>query len=347
MPAQRRTRSGTLVALLHGMPALPQSEILPGPEKAVLFLLSLEEDVAAPIVNELSIGELRKLRGVASTIREVNPLALDEMFHDYLQQSAKSLAVPNGGMSYLKRLAIAALGPKKADEIFDPSVPNSPLRELERAHPDAVAALFEVESPQLVAAVIARHDPRPASQILAAMNPDAEADVLSRLASLSELPTEALEDVAKALTGELPSPDAETLLDVNGIARAAEVLNAAGRQRSVAILELMEANEPEIAEEVRLAMFTFEDLITVDRRDMRTLLREVSTDQLTIALTGAPDEVRSAIFRGLSERATRLILDDLEVLGRVRPTEVEAARKKLVQAAVRLEGEGPIDLGRD
>lgn len=327
--------------------SLPQSEILAGPEKAVLFLLSLEEEIAAPIVNELSIGELRKLRGIASTIREVNPEALDEMFHDFLLQSSKLLAVPNGGMNYLKELAITALGPRKAGEIFDPSVTTSPLRQLEKAHPDAVAALLEVESPQLVAAIVARLDPRPASQILAAMAPQAEAEVLNRLASINELPTEALEDVAKALTGELPSPDAETLLDIDGISRAAEVLNAAGRERSIAILEMMEAAEPEVAEEVRLAMFTFEDLMNIDRRDMRTLLREVSTDQLTLALKGAADEIRDAIFRGLSDRATRLILDDLEVLGRVRQAEVDAARKKLVQAAVRLEGEGGIDLGRD
>ena len=133
---------------------LPQSEILAGPEKAVLFLLSLEEEIAAPIVNELSIGELRKLRGIASSIREVNPEALDEMFHDFLLQSSKLLAVPNGGMSYLKELAISALGARKASEIFDPSVTTSPLRQLEKAHPDAVAALLEVESPQLVAAIV-------------------------------------------------------------------------------------------------------------------------------------------------------------------------------------------------
>jgi len=110
---------------------------------------------------------------------------------------------------------------------------------------------------------------------------------------------------------------------------------------------LMEAAKPTVAEEVRLAMFTFDDVARIDRRDMRTLLREVASEQLVVALKGASEHVRDAIFAGLSQRARRLILDDLEVMGRGRKTDIEAARKQIVAAALRLETDGTIDLGRD
>ena len=313
----------------------------------MLFLLSLEEGVAGPIVNELSIGDLRKLREVASTMREVSAGALDETYKEFVERTNDAIAVPRGGLPYLKRLAVGALGPRRAHEVFDPTaLPSSPLRRLEHAPPDAVAALLESESPQLVGAIVARLNPKTAAEILSALEPELEAEVLTCLARMTDLPAGVLEDVATALTHELPSPEAETLISINGVTKTAEILNAAGLRQTATILENMETDEPDLAREIRLAMFTFEDLRVLDKRGMRDLLREVATDKLVMALKDASTELSEAVFAGLSQRAAKLIRDDIEVLGKVRKKDVTAARQEVVQTALRLEAEGTIDLGR-
>jgi flagellar motor switch protein FliG len=320
--------------------------VLTGSEKAVLFLLSLDENVAAPIVSELTEMDLRKLRAVASTMREVPAGALDDAFREFLERSGSAVAVPRGGLTYLRRLSAGALGEAKAREVFEDGV-TSPLARLEGAAPDAVAALLAKEPPQLVAAIMARLEPRAAAAILGAMPTERQSSVIAHVSQMTELPAKVVEDVASALVGELPTDDASTLVSVDGVAKAAEMLNAAGKQVSTEILSRMDETDASLATEVRQAMFTFDDLRRLDARAMRELLREVPTERLTIALKGASPEVLEAVFGGLSARAAELIKDDLELLGKVRRADMDAARKEVVEAALRLELEGRIDLGRE
>ncbi len=319
--------------------------LLTGPEKAVLFLLSLDEDVAAPIVNELEVPDLTKLREVAASMREVSSDALEATYQEFVEKTSHAVAVPRGGLPYLKRLTAEAIGTTVADQVFDDDA-KSPMERLHAAPPDAVAALLQDESDQLVAAIVAKLEPAAAAAVLEALPPEREATVLSRMSKLTDLPAAVLNDVARALANELPDAGAENLIGFDGISRAADILNAGGRQMSTQILEVIEEAEPELARDMRMAMFTFLDLSRLDARDMRTLLREVPTERLTIALKGAPDDVANAMFAGLSERAATFIKDDLEVLGKVRKAEIEAARQEVVQVALRLEADGGLDLGR-
>jgi flagellar motor switch protein FliG len=319
--------------------------MLTGPEKAVLFLLSLDEEVAAPIVNELKEADLRKLRAVASTMREVSADAIDDAYKEFVERSSSAVAVPRGGLPYLRRLTVGALGEPRAREVFEDGV-TSPLARLEAAPPDAVASLLANEPPLLAGALLARLDPSTAARVLAAMPEERQAAVLERVGMVTELPAGALEDIASALASDLPSADAETLISIDGVAKAAEILNAAGRGSSVAILQRLEEQAPELAERVRLAMFTFDDLARVDPRNMRLLVREVPTERLTVALKGAGDAVVAAVFAGLSQRAAELLRDDLEILGNVKRAEIEKARTEIITIALRLESDGALDLGR-
>jgi flagellar motor switch protein FliG len=314
---------------------------LSGPEKAVLFLLSLDEEVAGPIVNELDVAELRKLREIAASMQEVNAGALDETYKEFVERSSQAVAVPKGGLPYMRRLT---KGAGTAD--IDDRSSGSPLQRLETAPPEAVASLLTDESDQLVAAVLARLDPKRAAPILEAMPPEREAAVLMRMTKMTDLPVNVLDDVAAAIAAELPESDGDALANLDGVKRAADILNSGGRQMSATVLEQIEEKQPDLARDMRLAMFTFVDLAKLDARAMRTLLREVPTERLTIALKGAPQDVVDAMFAGLSERAAALIRDDLEVLGKVRKTEVEAARQEVLQVALRLEADGVLDLGR-
>jgi flagellar motor switch protein FliG len=320
--------------------------VITNAEKAVLFLLSLDEQAAAHVVRELGEAELRKLRAVASTMREVPAGALDETFQDFLQRSASAVAVPRGGLPYLRRLSAGALGEERARAIFEDGV-TSPLARLEGAPSDAVAALLEREPPQLVAAVLARLEPARAAEILGAMPLDRQCTVVRHVGSMTELPAKVLEDVATALANELPTPDASTLVSVDGVSKAAELLKAAGNEAATAILNAMSGADAQLASDLQQAMFTFEDLRRVEPKAMRELLREVPTERLTVALKGASPELLEAVLAGLSARAAELLKDDMEVLGKAKKSDVESARKEVLQTALRLESEGRLDLGRE
>ena len=317
-----------------------------GAEKAVLFLLSLDEAVATPIVRELAEADLRKLRAVASTMREVPAEALDEAFREFLERSGSAVAVPRGGLSYLKRLTVGALGESRTREVFEDGV-TSPLARLEGAPAEAVAALLVNEPPQLIAAILARLEPTAAARILAALPLERQSNLIAHVSQMTELPAKVVEDVATALADELPSDDAATLISVDGVAKAAEMLNAAGRDAAASILKRIEDDDAATAALVRTAMFTFDDLARVDPRGMRELLREIPSERLTIALKGARPEVLEAVYGGLSGRAAELIRDDLELLTKVRKADLDGARREIVEAALRLETDGRIDLGRE
>lgn len=319
--------------------------MLTNAEKAVLLLLSLDEDVARPIIAELGEEEIRKLRAVASTMREVPKDAIEHTFREFLERSESAVAVPRGGLPYLRRLSAGVLGEDRARVVFEDGV-TSPLTVLERARPEDVAALLESEPPQLAAAILSVLEAKSASAILFAMSDERQALVVKSVGRMTQVPATVLEDVAAALVANLPTSDASTLVSVDGVAKAAELLNATARGAQEQILGFLDTEDPELAADVRQAMFTFEDLARVPSRQMRVLLREVASERLVVALKGAGPAVMNAVLGGLSSRAAALVRDDLDALGTARKSDIMTARREIVATALRLESEGQLDLGR-
>jgi flagellar motor switch protein FliG len=319
--------------------------VLTNAEKAVLFLLSLDEASARPIVEELGEEEIRKLRTVASTMREVPKDAIELTFKEFLDRSGSAVAVPRGGLPYLRRLSAGALGEDRTRAVFEDGV-TSPLTRLERARPEDVASLLETEPPQLAAAILSVLEPTSASSILFAMTEQRQAAVIKNVGRMTQVPATVLEDVAAALVASLPTSDASTLVSVDGVAKAAELLNSTGKSGQELILGFLDTEDPELATDVRQAMFTFDDLVRVPSRQMRVLLREVASDRLVLALKGANDPVVEAVLAGLSSRAASLVRDDLEAIASARKADVLAARREIVATALRLEADGQLDLGR-
>jgi flagellar motor switch protein FliG len=319
--------------------------VITNAEKAVLFLLSLDEEVARPVVEELGEAEIRRLRAVASTMREVPTDAVERTFREFLDRTSAAVAVPRGGLPYLRRLSSQALGQDRTDAVFEDGV-TSPLTRLERAAPEDVAALLESEPPQLVAAVLSVLAPTSASPILFAMTEERQAAVVKHVGRMTHVPAKVVEDVAAALAANLPTADASTLLSVDGVAKAAELLNGTAKIAQDAILGILDGDDPDLASNVRQAMFTFDDLVRISAREMRNLIREVSPERLVLALKGAKPDVLEALLAGMSSRAAQLLRDDLEALTGARKADVVAARREVVAAALRLEAEGQLDLGR-
>jgi flagellar motor switch protein FliG len=319
---------------------------LTGPEKAVLLLLSLDESAAAPIVAELDAPDLRKLREVAAMMQAVPASALAEVYTEFVDRSQEAVAVPRGGVHYIRRLAARALGESKSQAIFV-DAPPSGMDLIAHAPPASLASVLENEHPQLVAAILSQLDPTRGARILEALPPAMQAQVLGRLGTMTEVPAGVLEGVASAISAELPPPDAEASVSVDGVARAAGLVRKLNKTLASDLLTQLTQEQSDIASEIRRALYSFEDLKSIDPRALRSILKEVPNERLVLALKTASEALKKHIYSSMSSRAAEFLRDDLAGLGSVRLTEVEAAQREIVETALRLEAEGTISLGGD
>jgi flagellar motor switch protein FliG len=325
------------------MNAPQTASTLTGPQKAVLMLLSMEEATAVPVLAELSPEEVATLRNAATSLRSVAVQELGSVYAEFIEKSQTALAVPRGGLRYLEQITTRALGPAKSDAIFKDR-PRSALQRLEAADPAAMAAVLEHEHPQLVAAVISQMQPDRAAEVLQRVPEEKRPLILSRLGTMTEVPANLVEEIAQALTTELPAVDAESTLHVKGLEHAAALIRKLGRELGEEVLGALSDDNDELADAIRQAMYTFEDLLNLDPPALRTVLEGVSGDRLTMALKTASEPLKNAIFSSMSRRAADRIREDMEMLGAVRLAEVEAAQREIVEVATRLMAEGTISL---
>ncbi len=316
---------------------------LNGPEKAVLMLLSLDESVATSLIADLDPVELRRLREVAANMSSVPTGALDSVYAEFIDRTQQAVAVPRGGVSYLKSIAARALGSAKAQEIFA-GAPQTAMERLATADPTALAGLLENEHPQLTAAILSQLDPIKAAKTLDALPEAVRPLVLSRLGSMTEVPSELLEEAATALGAELPTGKAESSLAVDGLAYSAQLVRKLGRQKGAAILEKMETENGELARAIRQSLYSFEDLLAVDAKGMRLLLESVPVERLTLALKTASEAMAAHVFGSMSKRAAERIKEDMDAFGTARLADVEAAQREILEVALRLDAEGQISL---
>lgn len=314
---------------------------LTGPEKAVLMLLSLDQAAAAPIVEELDATELRKLREVAAMMRAVPTSALEKVYSEFIQRGNELVAVPHRGVSYLRRLATTALG--KAEDAQE-EVKESAISRIGLAPPEAIAAVIEHEHPQIAAAILSQLDAARAARVMQQLPDEVKISVLLRLSTMTEIPAGLLETVAEAFAQGLPEPSNEASISVDGLSSAASLIRRLGKEVAAEMLEQITDENSELAEEIRQAMFTFEDLQQVAPRSLRSILTEVPSDVLVVALKTASEKLREHIMSCMSKRAADLLREDLEMMGSVRLAEVEAAQKEIVNTALRLDASGAISL---
>jgi len=320
-----------------------QPSALTGPQKAVLMLLSLDEATAGPILAEMDAEDVKKLRDAAAGLRAVPTSSLDGLYAEFIDKSRSAVAVPKGGMRYLRKLAGNALGEPAAQQIFLETEATA-LERLAQAEPSALASVMENEHPQLVAAILSQLDNEKAARVLEALPEGSRAAILERLGTMSEVPSSLLEDVATALSAELPITQSGGVMEVNGIARSAALVRRLGRETGEQLLAGIEEGNSELAGEIRKAMYTFEDLNALDARALRSLLESVPVERLTMAMKTASEVLKTHIFASMSKRAAERIKEDMEIMGGVRLSDVEAAQREIVEVALRLDAEGTISL---
>lgn len=314
---------------------------LSGVEKALVLLLAFDEELATRIVQQLSEAEIQQLHTAAQSVPTVDMDLLEGVFGDFVQAMGPTSNLA-GGESYFRRLAGRALGTQRAEKLLQTITPGDALERLYKFDPRTLGAVLDSENPQAVAAILAHLEPSFAADILAQLDPETQFEVFKRLTRLGEVPEATLREVTDSLAGELSTLGDSHSTSVDGPARAAALLQNTIGDTTNAILAQLDQEDPVLASEIRRSMFTFEDLVRLDARSMQQLVREISTEQLVVALKNASEEIRDHFFGNMSSRAAEMLRDDLETMGPTKLSEIERAQQEIVETAQRLEAEGKV-----
>jgi flagellar motor switch protein FliG len=348
-PALPSGTSGTELAPLVSQ-GLAEARGLSGAQKAMLFLVSLDEQVATKVLANMSAEEVATLRKATQSLADVpNEVILDIHREFILRARAGASTSLKGSGAYLRRLAGNALGEGKAAEIWEEPVPEPVLsgNSIAQLETSMLAKLLDKEHPQTVAVVLSQLEAPRAAEVLERLEDTRRADVLRRLNELESVPEQVLEEIDREFAEHLQRLGNERKRDVKGKDAAAGILKRLKTPDTTAILERLGETHPQVASTLKQALFTFEDLLRIDGRGMQQMLKEVPTDQLVLALKTASEELREKIFGNLSSRAAEMLRDDLSTLGAVRVSDVEEAQRSIVEVALNLETEGRITITRD
>jgi flagellar motor switch protein FliG len=277
-------------------------------------------------------------------MKSVPANALHDVYAEFLERSAEAVAMPKGSSGFIRRISATALGEIETQRMFQEK-PQTSIDKVAAAEVDTLAGLLVSEDPQLIAALLSQLPAEKAAAILELLPETVRPVVLTRLGAMKEIPAHLVEEIAGALAAELPEPGASGCVPVDGVAASAALVRQLSKEVCETLLADVEAENELLAQEIRQAMYSFEDLKLVDPRSMRELLKAVPGDRLTLAVKTASPELTAHIFSGMSKRAAERVREDLELLGAVRLADVEAAQQEIVEIALRLAAEGTLTLG--
>ena len=320
---------------------------LTGPQKAALVILALEETVACEVIRHLSEKELRRLVECVDSMTTLPTEALEKTFEDCDAQ-LRSPVPPRAGGEYLRKLTTHALGGERAQRLLEPPpISTKPLDAIRSARAKTLADLLLEEHPQVAAVILSQVPREHAAAVLLELPAERQGDLLARIASLAEIPAQSLEVASEALARALVAAGGVTDAKshgFDGVAFAAALLNELPRKESERVLSALTELDGKVAPKVRDAMFTFEDLSRLGVRDVQTLMREVSSETLLMALKTAGESMRELFLSAISSRAAEQMREDLSLMPPTRRSDVETAQREVVECATRLASDGRLTL---
>ncbi|MGL4208461.1 MAG: flagellar motor switch protein FliG [Candidatus Adiutrix sp.] len=322
------------------------SKSLSGPEKAAIFLLTMGEEFTTEVFKELEDSEIKDLGKAMSRIQNVSPTEVQDVLWEYLEALDIPLNIRIKGDDFFKNTIGRALDGGRAEGLLQDVNSPVPFSNIKHIDAKALGAFIRNEHPQTIALVLAHIDPGKSAQILSDFPEPLQQDVILRIADLENVPINILDEVEDVLREEIKAQGPVGGRPAGGSSTVAEILNQVDQNTENAVMSKLEEDRPELSNEVRKLMFVFEDLLGVDDRSIRTILKEVNNDELTLALKGAGEDMLKKIFSNLSERASSMIRDDLEAMGPTRLADVEKAQQSILRVAKKLEGEGKIIIGK-
>ncbi len=320
-----------------------------GREKAAMLLISIGPERSAEIFKHLKEEEIEQLTLEIANIRTVTPEEKEKVMEEFYQICLAQEYIAEGGIGYAKEILEKALGPQKALDVINKltvSLQVRPFEFVRKADPSQLLNFIQKEHPQTIALILSYLKPQQASVVLAALPQDKQADVARRIAIMDRTSPEVIKEVERILEKNLSSLVTEDFTAAGGVQAIVNILNSVDRGTEKYIMETLEIEDTDLAEEIRKRMFVFEDILTLDNRSIQRFLRDVENNQLAVALKGATEEVQKVIFSNMSKRLAEMIREDIEFMGPVRLKDVEEAQQKIVNIIRKLEDAGEIVISR-
>lgn len=318
-----------------------------GLNDAAIMLMSLGEEEAAEVFKHLSPKEVQKLGETIARMRTVSREKVDEVLNRFTSDAAAQSLLVSDTSNYVRAVLKRALGDDKAALLIDRILQGgdvSGIESLKWMDPLSVAELLRNEHPQIVAAILVHLDAEQSSDILMHLTERQRSEVMLRIATLEGIQPTALKDLNEVLFKVLAGGDKVRKSSLGGIKAAAEIINLLGSGMDAAVLESIRGYDIDLAQKIMDKMFVFDDIVKLDDRAIQTVLREVASETLVVALKGAQPEVRDKILSNMSSRAAEALREDLESRGPMRLSEVEAQQKEILKTVRRLADEGQIAL---
>ena len=319
-----------------------------GADKAAVLLMSLGEAAATEIMRHLGPREVQNIGTAMAAMQNVSQEAVKGVIDEFIERANNETPIGIGTDDYIRNVLTDALGSDKAQNMIDRILLGSNtggLESLKWMDARSIAELVRFEHPQVTSIILSYLDSDQAAEVLQNLPEELRPELLMRIASLDGVQPEAMKELNDLLETQLHGGKQGQAAAFGGIKCAAEILNFVDSSIEAEINEKIAETDQQLAEEIQELMFTFENLGDVDDRGMQTILRDVSTDNLVLALKAADDKIKEKIFSNMSSRAADMLKDDLEAKGPVKLSEVEAAQKEILAVTRRLADEGQISLG--
>lgn len=323
---------------------------LNGRQKAAALLVALGPDVSADILKNIGSPEdVEQLTLEIANLGKIQADLTEDLLEEFYHMIQANKYITSGGVQYARAVLAKALGADKSEEILQrlsESLTALPFEFIRQADPTQVLNFIQAEHPQTIALILAYMKPAQAALVLSGLSADTQTDVATRIAQMDRTTPTVLREVEKVLERKFSAVMSQDFTNAGGIKAVVEVLNRVDRGTEKTILESLEEQNPDLAEEIKKLMFVFEDIVILDDRSIQRILREVDGKELALALKGANEEVKSRIFKNMSERMGKMIRDELEYMGPVRVRDVEEVQQKIVATIRNLEERGEIVISR-
>ena len=320
-----------------------------GIQKAAILLITLGPERSANIFKHLKEEEIEQLTLEIANTRSVSPATKEQVMNEFYEICLAQQYIAEGGIAYAKELLEKALGAEKAKEVIGKLTASLQVRPFEFVRKTDASQLLNFiqdEHPQTIALILSYLSSSQAATIIGALPPDKQADVAKRIAQMDRTSPDVIKEVERVLERKLASLVNQDYTIVGGVDNIVEILNTVDRGTERHILETLEIEEPELADEIRRKMFIFEDIISLDDKSIQRVLRDVDNNELAIALKNCNEEVQTVIFNNLSKRLATMIKEDMEFMGPVRLKDVEEAQQKIVNIIRKLEDSAEIIISR-
>jgi flagellar motor switch protein FliG len=322
---------------------------LRGLQKAAILLIALGPEKSAKVFKHLKEEEIEQLTLEIANTRSISPKEKENVLNEFYEICLAQQYIAEGGIGYAKDLLEKALGSDKAVEVIGrltASLQVRPFEFIRKTDAGQLLNFIQDEHNQTIALILSYLNPGQASLVLAALPQEKQADVARRIAQMDRTSPDVIKDVENVLERKLSSLVTQDYTIVGGVDSIVQILNSVDRSTEKHIMETLEIEDTELAEEIKKKMFVFEDILSLDDRSIQRILREVENNELAVALKGSGEEVQNVIFNNLSKRLATMIREDMEYMGPVRLKDVEESQQKIVNIIRKLEDAGEIVISR-